>query len=303
MQADNSDDSKNFNLRNENLDLNKICYEIPKAELHVHIEGCLEPELLLQFKRRNSLKIIEEISQIKEKYNFKNLSEFLDIYYSSSDSLVEEQDFYDLIKSYFNKAKSQGVVYAELFFDPQAHIRRGVSLEQVLNGLLRGLTSCKKEFNIDGKLIMCFLRDLPLEDAMRVFDEFLNIIKENKIENLNEIIGIGLDSAEIGYPPEKFSELFEKARLNNFKLCCHCHDEGCLPNIDTAVKLIKVNRIDHGFDVLLDEDLKRYCIEKNIPFTFCPLSTFKVQRTQDIKVYKININISNCKILNFIYYC
>jgi len=203
-----------MNSQESPKDLEKICMHIPKAEMHIHIEGSFEPELMLAIAKRNNIAVpYKSIDEVKQKYDFKNLQEFLDIYYSNCNVLLHQQDFEDLMYAYINKASSQGLKYAEIFFDPQTHLKRGVSFETFLSGFKSAMKKGREEFGVETHLIMCFLRDLPEADALEVFEMALPF--------KSDILGIGLDSAEIGNPPELFRNVFALGKKHGFRLCCH----------------------------------------------------------------------------------
>lgn len=272
-------------MKNNLPDLEKICMHIPKAEMHIHIEGSFEPELMLEIAKRNKISIpYKSIEEVKSKYNFNNLQEFLDIYYANCSVLINEQDFEDLMYAYIKKASSQGLKYAEIFFDPQTHLNRGISFETFLNGFKSGMKKGREEFNVETHLIMCFLRDLPESEALKVFEMALPF--------KSDILGIGLDSAEIGYPPELFKNVFELARKHGYRLCAHAGEEGPAENIKKCIDL-GIERIDHGIRVVESEELMNLCVQLQIPFTLCPLSNFRLQVFPDLTKYPIKQLIKN----------
>jgi len=284
-----------ISTKDEIKTLNDLCFQIPKSELHVHLEGTLDPEMIFKIAERNNAienlpSNFKSLESIKKSYNYKNLEEFLEIYYLASKVLLKEEDFSEIVMNYFKKVLNHGVKYAEMFFDPQSHTRRGIKLETIIKGLLIGLKISEERYGIKGNLILCFLRDLSEEDAIKTFQNFLELKELKIVEDslLEKIIGVGLDSSEIGNPPDKFKNVFKLAKEKGFKLCCHCHDEGSLENIRKSVEELNVDRIDHGIDIYLDENLLNKCVDKRIPYTFCPLSTKKVQRTPDLKVYNLD---------------
>ena len=197
-----------MNSSKNEINVEKVCYEIPKAELHIHIEGSFEPELIMKIAKRNGVTLpYKSIEELKEKYKFKNLQEFLDIYYEACNVLIKEEDFEDLMYFYLQKTNSQGCTYAEIFFDPQSHLPRGISMEVLIKGLRSGIAKANKEFGIEANLIMCFLRHLTEEDALKTFDLALPY--------LDKFIAIGLDSPEVGNPPEKFINLPKRTDLDS----------------------------------------------------------------------------------------
>lgn len=212
---------------------------LPKAELHVHIEGTFEPELMFEIAQRNHIDIpYQSVEEIKQAYNFHNLQSFLDIYYAGANVLVNERDFYDLAWAYFKKCAEDRVVHTEIFFDPQTHTERGVAFEIVLNGLKRACADAKEQLGISSELIMCFLRHLSEEDAFKTLEQALPY--------KSDIIAVGLDSSEVGHPPSKFERVFEKAREEGFLVVAHAGEEGPPEYVWEALDLLKVNRIDHG---------------------------------------------------------
>ena len=247
----------------------KFIKEIPKAELHLHIEGCLEPELMFKFSERNKIKIpYKNIYEVKKAYNFSNLQSFLNIYYQGTKVLVKEQDFFDLTWSYMLKSKEDNIVHTEIFFDPQAHTDRGIQFELVINGIYKALIKAEKELGISSKIIMCFLRHLDEASAFRTLD--------NALLHKDKIAGVGLDSAEIKYPPRKFTRVFKKAIKEGFFTVAHAGEEGPPEYIWEALDLLKVKRIDHGVKCIEDAKLIQKLKKEQIPLTICPLSNIKL---------------------------
>ncbi len=253
---------------------------VPKTELHIHIEGTLEPELMLKLASKNNLRLkYASPEEIKKAYRFKNLQSFLDIYYQGMRTLITEEDFYTLTLNYIQRAVRDKVVHAEIFFDPQAHISRGIKFDTVLNGIYEALKDGRNRLGFSGELIMCFLRDRPEEEAMRVLDmavSYTDIIK-----------GVGLDSAEQNNPPSKFSRVFEKAREHGFLTVAHAGEEGPPEYVKEAVELLKVIRIDHGIRAVEDEKLLQSLGRRKIPFTLCPLSNLKLNVVRDLRDYPL----------------
>ena len=242
----------------------------PKAELHLHIEGTLEPDLMFQLAKRNNIKIpFKDIDDVKKAYNFSNLESFLKIYYEGAKVLVKEQDFFDLTWEYVLKCKENNIVHTEIFFDPQTHTDRGIDFNTVINGIYEALKKAQKEFNLSFKIIMCFLRHLDEDSCFKILDEA--IIHKNKI------FGVGLDSSETGNPPEKFKKLFKKASENNFVTVAHAGEEGPPEYIWQALNLLNVKRIDHGVQCLKDEKLVKELFKSQMPLTVCPLSNIKLK--------------------------
>jgi adenosine deaminase len=238
---------------------------IPKAELHIHIEGSLEPELMFELAARNGVHFpFESVAHIRRAYDFTNLQSFLDIYYQGAQVLLTEDDFYQITRAYLKKAAGQNVRHSEIFFDPQTHTERGIEFETVLQGIFRALSDSKKQLGLSSKLIMCFLRDLGPEEAMKTLKQALPF--------KGYIAGVGLDSAELGHPPKTFRHVFDLARQHGFNTVAHAGEEGPPEYIWQALKLLKVERIDHGVRSIEDANLVEYLAKEQIPLTVCPLS-------------------------------
>lgn len=251
-------------------ELNTFIHDLPKAELHLHVEGTLEPELLFELAERNSVNLpYQSIEAARKAYNFSCLQDFLDAYYLGMKVLIREEDFHDLTTAYLKKAASQNVRRAEIFFDPQAHTGRGVAFETVLHGITQALHDGKRELGISSGLILCFLRDLSAESAMETLIRAL--------PHKDRIIAVGLDSAEVGYPPSKFEEVFAAARRAGFLTVAHAGEEGPPEYIWEALDLLKAMRIDHGVQCLKDEKLMLRLIETQIPLTVCPISNVRLR--------------------------
>ena len=252
--------------------MNKITEFIkrsPKAELHLHIEGTLEPSLLFRLAKENNIQIpFSSINEIKAAYNFKNLESFLKIFYQGSRVLLREQDFFDLTWAYLLKCKEENIVHAEIFFDPQTHVNRGVNFSLVINGIYKALKKANKEFGLTFGVIMCFLRHLDERSAFKMLDHAL--------EHKDKIIGVGLDSSEIGHPPKKFERVFKKAIDQGFLTVAHAGEEGPPEYIWEALDFLKVRRIDHGVQCLNDKKLVEKLRNDQIPLTVCPLSNVKL---------------------------
>ena len=244
--------------------------ESPKAELHLHIEGTLEPEQMFSLAKKNKIKIpFNNISDVKKAYNFSNLESFLKIYYEGAKVLVKEQDFFDLTWSYVLKCKEDKVVHTEIFFDPQTHVDRGINFDVVINGIYKALKKAENDFGLSFKIIMCFLRHLDQESGFKILDQALN--------HKDKIFGVGLDSAELGHPPKKFEKLFKKAIENGFVTVAHAGEEGPPEYIWEALNLLNVKRIDHGVQCLKDKKLVEKLRSSQIPLTVCPLSNIKLK--------------------------
>ena len=252
----------------------------PKAELHLHIEGTLEPELLFELAKRNNIQIpYTNIEEVKSAYNFSDLQSFLNVFYQGSKVLVKEKDFFDLTWAYALKCKEDNVVHTEVFFDPQTHINRKVNFDVIINGIFNALQKANKEFGLTSKIIMCFLRHLDEADAFQVLDQAL--IHKDKI------IGVGLDSSELGHPPKKFERVFKKAIEKGFLTVAHAGEEGPPEYIWEALNLLKVKRIDHGVQCLLDEKLVKKLKDSQIPLTVCPLSNIKLRVFNKLKEHNL----------------
>jgi adenosine deaminase len=242
----------------------------PKAELHLHIEGTLEPEQMFALAKRNNIQIpFKNINEAKEAYNFSNLESFLKTYYEGAKVLIKEQDFFDLTWAYALKCKEDNIVHTEIFFDAQTHTDRGINFDIVINGIYKALQKAEKEFGLSFKIIMCFLRHLDEEEGFKILDQAL--IHKDKI------YGVGLDSSEAGNPPSKFKKLFKKAEENNFITVAHAGEEGPPEYMWEALNLLNVKRIDHGIQCLKDEKLVEKLSKNQIPLTVCPLSNIKLR--------------------------
>ena len=241
----------------------------PKTELHLHIEGSLEPELMFKLSKRNKVEIpFKSVDEIKSAYNFSNLDSFLKIYYEGSNVLVNEEDFFDLTWEYILRCKKDNIVHTEIFFDPQSHLVRGVSFDKVINGIDKALKKAEKELGITSKVIMCFLRHLDEDSCFEVL--------RKACDHKDKIIGVGLDSSEKGNPPTKFKRLFEKSIEQGFLTVAHAGEEGPPEYIWDCLNILKVKRIDHGVQCLKDEKLVEKLKENQIPLTVCPLSNVKL---------------------------
>ena len=241
----------------------------PKTELHLHIEGSLEPELMFKLSKRNKVEIpFRNVDEIRSAYNFSNLDSFLKIYYEGSNVLISEEDFFDLTWEYILRCKQDNIVHTEIFFDPQSHIPRGVSFETVINGIDKALKKAERDFGITSKVIMCFLRHLDEESCFDVLKQACNF--------KDKIIGVGLDSSEKGNPPTKFQSLFEQAIKEGFLTVAHAGEEGPPKYIWDSLNLLKIKRVDHGVQCLKDEKLVERLVKDQIPLTVCPLSNVKL---------------------------
>ena len=256
--------------------INNFIEGIPKAELHLHIEGTFEPELMFEIAHRNNIPInYQSVDELKKAYNFNNLQEFLDIYYAGTSVLIHEQDFYDLTWAYLTKVHAQNLVHTEIFFDPQTHTDRGISFDTVIQGIHNALIDGKDKLGISSQLIMCFLRHLVEASAFETLEQALPY--------KNWIAGVGLDSSELGHPPSKFERVFSKAMDEGFITLAHAGEEGPAEYVWEAINLLKVSRIDHGNRSLDDDQLIKYIAEKQIPLTVCPLSNLELKVVEDLK--------------------
>ena len=268
-------------------------HDIPKAELHIHIEGALEPELMFEIANRNGLSLpFNSVEEVRRAYEFTNLQSFLDIYYQGLQVLRFEEDFYDLTWAYMKKARAQNVRHTEIFFDPQAHTRRGVSFETVVMGIHDALVDARQQLDVSSKLIMCFLRHLSEESAMETLRQALPF--------KNWIIGVGLDSSEVGNPPEKFTRVFEKAREEGFLTVAHAGEEGPADYIWQALEKLKVSRIDHGVRCTEDPKLVEKLVAEQIPLTVCPLSNVKLRVFNSLKEHNLKqlLDLGLCVTVN-----
>ena len=243
---------------------------LPKIELHLHIEGTLEPELLFRLAKRNSIQLpFNSVNEVKKAYQFSNLQDFLDIYYQGAEVLLHKQDFYDLTWAYLLMCSQQNVMHVEPFFDPQTHTVRGVPFETIVSGIAEALADGKAKLGITSRLIMCFLRHLSEESAFETL---------KSSEQFTDVIyGVGLDSAEMGNPPEKFINVFSKAKGMGYKLVAHAGEEGPASYIWSSLDVLNVQRIDHGIRAIDDPDLMLRLIESQMPLTICPLSNVKLR--------------------------
>ncbi|MEX1006393.1 MAG: adenosine deaminase [Acidimicrobiia bacterium] len=243
---------------------------LPKAELHLHIEGTLEPDLMFELARRNGIPLpYADVEAVKRAYVFSDLQSFLDIYYQSCAVLVKEADFHDLTIAYLRRAHSQGVRHAEMFFDPQTHTARGISIGTVVEGIQRALGAAERELGITSRLIMCFLRHLPEDEAVTTL--------EHALPYREFITGVGLDSSEIGNPPEKFTHVYDWARAEGFRTVAHAGEEGPPEYMWQALDVLKVERIDHGVRCVEDAGLVDRLAEERVPLTVCPLSNVRLR--------------------------
>jgi adenosine deaminase len=273
--------------------MDEFIHQLPKAELHIHIEGSLEPELMFDIGARNGVSIpYATVEEVRRAYEFSDLQSFLDIYYQGARVLLHEQDFYDMTSAYMKRAHAQNVRHTEIFFDPQTHTDRGVAFETVITGIRCALEDAEQNLGISSRLIMCFLRHLPAEAAMRTLQQSLPFSEW--------IIAVGLDSSELGHPPQKFSSVFDRARNEGFLTVAHAGEEGPPEYILQALDLLRVSRIDHGVrctdDVQLVERLRR----EGIPLTVCPLSNVKLRVFKTLRDHNLKqlLDLGLCATVN-----
>lgn len=253
---------------------------LPKAELHLHIEGSLEPELMFELAKRNDIKLpFASTEEIRAAYQFSNLQSFLDIYYAGAGVLQTPQDFYDLTWAYLERCKEDNVVHTEIFFDPQTHTERGIAFETVIEGISGALSDAKEKLSISSHLIMCFLRHLPESSALETLEMALPYKKH--------LVGVGLDSSEKGFPPEMFARVYEKARNEGLIPVAHAGEEGPPEYIHQALDILKVTRIDHGVRAIEDKALMERLIKERMPLTVCPLSNVKLKVFNDLSQHNI----------------
>jgi len=246
-----------------------ILCNMPKAELHIHIEGSLEPELMFELASRNRIQLpYPTMHELRAAYAFTDLQSFLNIYYAGAGVLQKEEDFFDMAWAYLKRAKAENVLHAEIFFDPQTHTARGIPFETVINGLDRAVRRGREELGLSASLILCFLRHLSEEDAFAALDVALPF--------RDKIIGVGLDSSERGNPPEKFAGVFARCRELGLRLVAHAGEEGSADYISHALDLLKAERIDHGVHCLDDPRLVSRLVRERIPLTVCPLSNVRL---------------------------
>ena len=264
----------------ESSDTAAFVAALPKAELHLHIEGTLEPELMFAIAARNSISLpYASVEEVRAAYRFSNLQDFLDIYYAGANALLETQDFYDLTWAYLERAFTQNVRHAEVFFDPQTHTGRGVAFATVIDGISRALADAEARLGITSRLIMCFLRHLDEKVALETLDMAMHY--------RDRIAGVGLDSSERGNPPGKFREVFRRARAAGFVAVAHAGEEGPAEYVREALDILEVARIDHGNNALDDAGLVAELARRRIPLTVCPLSNVKLCVVDDIRAHPL----------------
>ena len=271
-----------------------LIQKLPKAELHLHIEGSLEPELMFRLAKKNNVEIpYDSVEDVRAAYNFNNLQSFLDIYYAGANVLLIKDDFYDLTWEYILKCVEDNVIHTEIFFDPQTHTERGVPFEAVITGIKEALADAKEKYGITSCIIMCFLRHLSQEEAFETLEQALDY-KE-------DIIGVGLDSSELGNPPSKFKDVFKKAKEEGFKLVAHAGEEADFSYIYEALDLLNINRIDHGVQSIKSPELMQRLKDEQMPLTVCPNSNielrvfdnYKEHNIKELLDYGLNISVNS----------
>lgn len=262
------------------MDQIRFIQGLPKVELHMHIEGSLEPELMFKLAKRNHVDLpFNTPEEVRKAYEFDDLQSFLDIYYQGANVLIHEQDFYDLTWAYLLHCKQDNVIHTEIFFDPQTHTDRGIKIEVVINGIDRALKDAEQTLGITSQLIMCFLRHLDEQSAFETL--------ERSLPYKDKIVAVGLDSSEQGHPPEKFERVFQEAIKQGFKTVAHAGEEGPPENISNAMSLLGISRIDHGVRCVEDEALVEQLIESRMPLTVCPLSNTKLKVFESMEQHNI----------------
>ena len=267
-------------------DISQFIRGLPKAELHLHIEGSLEPEMMFALAHRNKINIpFHTVDEVKSAYNFTNLQDFLDIYYAGANVLIEEEDFRDLAVAYFDRAAQDGVTHAEIFFDPQTHTDRGIPFDVVINGLLGGMEEAKAKHHISSKLILCFLRHLDENAAFKTF--------KAAEPWFDRIAGVGLDSSEMGHPPAKFARVFSAAGDAGLKRVAHAGEEGPPDYVHQALDLLHIDRLDHGNRALEDAHLMTRLAREAMTLTVCPLSNHKLRVVDDLSDHPLDHMLAN----------
>jgi adenosine deaminase len=275
------------------MPLQSFIEALPKVELHMHIEGSLEPELMFEIARRNGVRLrYGSVEELRRAYDFSDLQSFLDIYYEGARVLLEERDFHDMALAYFRKAAEQRVRHAEIFFDPQTHTDRGVALATVIDGLASAQRKAARELGVSSRLILCFLRHLSADAAMRTL--------EDALPHRDRFVAVGLDSSEVGHPPSKFRAVFDRARAAGLLTVAHAGEEGPPEYIREALEQLRVSRIDHGVRCVEDAALVEQLRERRIPLTVCPLSNVKLRvfdRIEDHNLARL-LDLGLCATVN-----
>jgi len=272
----------------------ELIKKLPKAELHLHIEGSLEPELMFRLAQKNDIQIpYKDIDDVRRAYNFTNLQTFLDIYYAGANVLITQQDFYDLTWAYILKCVEDNVIHTEIFFDPQTHTERGVEFATVINGIKSALADAKAEYGISSCIIMCFLRHLSQDAAFETLEAAMAF--------KDDIVGVGLDSSELGNPPSKFTEVFRQAKAAGFKVVAHAGEEADFSYIYEALDVLRSDRIDHGVQAIHSAALMQRLKAEQMPLTVCPnsnieLKVFETYQDHNIKTlldYGLNVSVNS----------
>ena len=270
-----------------------LCYGIPVSEQHIHIEGTLAPWMMEKFARRNRVPLhFRSHKALAKAYDFKNLQQFLNLYYLGCRVLVTEVDFYELALTYLRRAASQNVRHVEMFFDPQTHLKNGVAFSTVVNGIYRATIDAQEQFGISSMLIMCFLRDLPADEAMKVL--------EQSLPHKDKIVAIGLDSAERDYPPRLFERVFAKARSYGYRVVAHAGEEGPADYVWQALEMLKVERVDHGVRAVDDPKLIEHLARIQMPLTMCPFSSKRLCVVESLKDFPLRFMLERdvCALVN-----
>lgn len=258
----------------------------PKAELHMHIEGSLEPEQIIALAERNKVRLpYASVEALRKAYAFKDLQSFLDIYYAGASVLLKAEDFYDMTRAYLDRAAADHVIHTELFFDPQTHTERGVAIETVVEGIEAAMADAERRHGLTSKLILCFLRHLPEDAALQTYDSALPLFERYG----DRLIGIGLDSSERDFPPSNFARVFAKARDRGLRLVAHAGEEGPPAYIHEALDILRVERIDHGVRSIEDADLVKRLADERIALTVCPLSNLKLMVFDDLRKHSLKV--------------
>ena len=272
----------------------ELIKKLPKAELHLHIEGSLEPELMFRLAQKNDIQIpYKDIDDVRRAYNFTNLQTFLDIYYAGANVLITQQDFYDLTWAYILKCVEDNVIHTELFFEPQTHTERGVAFEAVITGIKEALADAKEKYGITSCIIMCFLRHLSQDAAFETLEAAMAF--------KDDIVGVGLDSSELGNPPSKFTEVFRQAKAAGFKVVAHAGEEADFSYIYEALDALRSDRIDHGVQAIHSAALMQRLKAEQMPLTVCPnsnieLKVFESYQNHNIKTlldYGLNVSVNS----------
>ena len=272
----------------------ELIKRLPKAELHLHIEGSLEPELMFRLSKKNNVAIpYASVEEVRAAYNFTDLQSFLDIYYAGAKVLITQDDFYDLTWEYVLKCVENNIVHTEIFFDPQTHTERGIAFATVINGIKQALDDAEKQYGITSCIIMCFLRHLSQEEAFATFEQALAF--------KDDIIGVGLDSSELDNPPSKFTDVFKAAKEQGFKLVAHAGEEANYSYIYEALDLLNIERIDHGVQSINSPELMQRLKDEQVPLTVCPNSNIELKvfdsyaehNIKELLDYGLNVSVNS----------